>query len=118
VAGEISGVRKLCGSLGISHDVLVWSTWSGDGNLQDAARRARYGLMANWADRKAISDVALGHTLDDQAETVLMRLARGSGVKAPSTVSMNKVNPVAGSAPSWATRAEDAVVPLTPPPAK
>ena len=93
VAGEISGVRKLCGSLGISHDVLVWTTWSGDGNLQDAARRARYGLMAEWADKMSISDVTLGHTLDDQAETVLMRLARGSGVDglsgmAPSRASL------------------------------
>ncbi|MGR3342493.1 MAG: tRNA lysidine(34) synthetase TilS [Paracoccaceae bacterium] len=79
-ADEIHEVQRLCTSLGIAHDVLHWTGWNGEGNLQDAARRARYRLMAQWSAEKAISDVALGHTLDDQAETVLMRLARGSGV--------------------------------------
>ena len=80
VAEEIRNVQRLCKSLHIAHDLLHWTGWNGEGNLQDAARRARYGLMAQWSSENAISDVALAHTLDDQAETVLMRLARGSGV--------------------------------------
>lgn len=80
-AQEAREVTRLCARLGVTHDVLVWDDgWDGCGNLQDAARRARYGLLARWAHDKGLAAVALGHTADDQAETVLMRLARASGV--------------------------------------
>lgn len=42
-ADEAAGVASVCASLGVSHDVLVWTGWNGAGNLQDQARRARYG---------------------------------------------------------------------------
>ena len=79
-AGEAAEVAALCARIGVTHDVLVWRGWDGRGNLQDNARRARRALMADWARARGIGAVALGHTLDDQAETVVMRLARGSGV--------------------------------------
>ncbi|AVO39635.1 tRNA lysidine(34) synthetase TilS [Pukyongiella litopenaei] len=80
-AQEAEAVAQLCAHLGLAHDVLVWEDgWDGCGNLQDAARHARYGLLAGWARDKRLAAVALGHTADDQAETVLMRLARASGV--------------------------------------
>ncbi|MEM1432366.1 MAG: tRNA lysidine(34) synthetase TilS [Pseudomonadota bacterium] len=66
-------------SLGVTHDVLEWH-WDHRGNLQDAARRARYWLLAAWAQRNGHAAVLLGHTRNDQAETLLMRLTRGSGV--------------------------------------
>ncbi|XDA97471.1 tRNA lysidine(34) synthetase TilS [Sulfitobacter sp. LCG007] len=78
--GEARVVGDICKELGIDHEVLRWQGWDGKGNLQERARRARYALMAGWAHGRGIGGIALGHTLDDQAETVLMRLARGSGV--------------------------------------
>ncbi|MGY6632349.1 MAG: tRNA lysidine(34) synthetase TilS [Alkalilacustris sp.] len=80
-AAEAAQVGQLCADLGVSHDVLVWaSAQQAAGNLQDAARRARLRLLSDWARANALQAVALGHTCDDQAETVLMRLARGAGV--------------------------------------
>lgn len=79
-AGEAALVARACAGLGIAHETLKWSSWDGRGNLPDQARRARYRMIADWAGRRGLGEVALGHTLDDQAETVLMRLARGSGV--------------------------------------
>ena len=79
-AAEARFVSELCCSLDIPHQTLCWQGWDGRGNTQDAARRARYSLMADWAHTHGIGAVALGHTQDDQAETVLMRLARGAGV--------------------------------------
>jgi tRNA(Ile)-lysidine synthase len=79
-AAEAAGVAAMCNALGVPHDTLRWQGWDGTGNLMDAARRARIGLIADWAQERGIGAVALGHTMDDQAETFLMRLARGSGV--------------------------------------
>jgi len=79
-ADEAIGVARLCARLGVPHEVLVWDAPDFKGNLQKAAREARRGLLGAWARRQGLSHVVLGHTLDDQAETVLMRLARGSGV--------------------------------------
>ena len=77
---EAALVGRFCASLGISHDVVVWENWDGTGNLQAEARAARYKQMAIWAGKRGIQNIALGHTADDQAETVLMRLGRRSGV--------------------------------------
>lgn len=78
-ASEAEGVARHCASLGIPHDILRWH-WDGTGNLQDAARRGRRRLIADWARANGIDTVALGHTRDDVAETFLMRLARGAGL--------------------------------------
>lgn len=79
-ADEAEFVGRICASLGVSHQVLRWQGWDGKGNLPDQARRARYRLLADWARELGLSQVVLGHTMDDQAETFLMRMARGSGV--------------------------------------
>jgi len=77
---EARHVAEIARQLGVSHDVLTWDGWDGSGNLQDRARGARYNLLTAWARQMGIAVLALGHTADDQAETVLMRLARSSGV--------------------------------------
>ncbi|MEM6942018.1 MAG: tRNA lysidine(34) synthetase TilS [Pseudomonadota bacterium] len=79
-AAEAEGVAQLCDAWNVPHETLSWTRKEATGNLHDQARRARYGLMARWAASKHIPVVALGHTQDDQAETFLMRLARGAGV--------------------------------------
>lgn len=77
---EAKGVAKACASLGLAHQTLPWIKWDGRGNLQAEARTARQQLLARWARSKSLDAVLLGHTMDDQAETILMRLGRGSGV--------------------------------------
>jgi tRNA(Ile)-lysidine synthase len=61
--------------------VLRWEGWDGKGNLQNQARQNRYALIARWAEARRLPSVALGHTMDDQAETLLMRLGREAGVE-------------------------------------
>ncbi len=79
-ADEACEVERYCASIGVPHDTLLWDEWDGKGNLQNVARIARYQRMAAWAREHGLDTIALGHTADDQAETVLMRLARRSGV--------------------------------------
>ncbi len=79
-AAEAQFVSDACKAAAIPHDILVWNRQDSSGNLQDAARSARRSLIGDWARRQRVSAVLLGHTRDDQAETFLMRLARGSGV--------------------------------------
>ncbi len=79
-AAEAAMVADFCQTLGVPHTTLEWRDWNRTGNLQSEARAARLRLIGDWARGRGITHVALGHTLDDQAETVLLRLLRGSGV--------------------------------------
>lgn len=76
---EIALAAQSCARLDIPHDTLTWDG-AATGNLQAAARDARFDLLAGWARDHGLDAVCLGHTQDDQAETVLQRLMRGSGV--------------------------------------
>ena len=77
---EASQVADRLGSRGIGHRILRWSGPAPSGDIQAAARKARYGLMSDWCETNDCLHLAVGHHLEDQAETFLLRLARGSGV--------------------------------------
>jgi len=78
-AGEAAAVAALCGQLGVGHATLRWEGLKPASGVQAQARRARYMLLANEARRLGGATLVTAHTLDDQAETMLMRLAHGSG---------------------------------------
>lgn len=90
-AAEALQVAGAAAKLGISHDILNWQGWDGQGNLQDQARQARYRLLTDWARSLGIQAVALGHTANDQAETVLMRLSRSAGVTGIAAMPVRRV---------------------------
>jgi len=77
---EAAAVKRLARQLNVPHRTLRWRGLKPTSGLQEAARTARYGLLAQAAARAGLAHVLTAHTLDDQAETVLFRLARGSGL--------------------------------------
>lgn len=77
---EATAVKRLARRLGIPHRTLRWRGRKPKTGLQEAARNARYQLLAKEAVRTGCEHILTAHTLDDQAETVLFRLARGSGL--------------------------------------
>ncbi|MFP3382012.1 tRNA lysidine(34) synthetase TilS [Tritonibacter sp. SIMBA_163] len=85
---EAECVAARAAELGLQHDILTWHSPAESGNLQGEARAARYRLLALWAKARGLQAVAVGHTADDQAETLVMRLRRASGVTGLSGMSV------------------------------
>lgn len=79
-ADEARFVAKLCAARGISHATLTADRPAAHGSPQAQARGLRYRLLADHAGNNACRWLATGHHRDDQAETLLMRVARGSGL--------------------------------------
>lgn len=79
-AQEAQDVAALAARLGWPHATLAWSAGKPRSGLAAAARAARYRLMEDYLRAHEIPLLLTAHTCDDQAETLLMRLARGSGV--------------------------------------
>jgi tRNA(Ile)-lysidine synthase len=80
-SAEAAMVADVCGSLGVPHSTLTvdWVS-KPESAIQERARLERYRLLSRWAEQRALAAIATGHHLDDQAETLLMRLDRGAGV--------------------------------------
>jgi len=93
---EAEMVARLCQRLGVEHDILTieWPAPPASA-LQEQARDARYRALGAWARRNGLAAVATGHHADDQAETLVMRLVRGAGVR--GLAAMRAVAPLPGS---------------------
>jgi tRNA(Ile)-lysidine synthase len=78
-AAEARQVARLAKQLRVPHRTLRWAGAKPQTGLQEKARAARYALLAQAAHKAGATHILTAHTLDDQAETVLMRLLRGSG---------------------------------------
>lgn len=85
-AREAAGVRAWCEAIGVAHQTLYWEGDKPAAGLQAAARNARYRLLIEAAEKHQCNALLTAHTADDQAETLFMRLARGSGVSGLSAM--------------------------------
>src|SRR5258708_6038677 len=81
-ADEALFVAGICAGLGVPHSILpiCWGEVP-ETAIQERARQQRYRLLGYWAEEHTLDALATAHHADDQAETLLMRLARGSGVR-------------------------------------
>lgn len=79
-AEEARMVARLCRELALPHCILPWLDAPEGPVSQDAARKGRYALLMSHARAIDASHLVTAHTLDDQAETVLLRMAGGTGL--------------------------------------
>jgi tRNA(Ile)-lysidine synthase len=78
-------------ALGLEAHIQVWRGRKPVADIEGAARAARYRLMGSWCRAHGVHALYVAHTLEDQAETFLLRLARGSGVD--GLAAMSEVSP-------------------------
>ena len=79
-AREARDVKRLARTFGLPHRTLRWTGAKPKTGLPAAARAARYRLLAKAARASGATHILTAHTRDDQAETLLMRMLRGSGI--------------------------------------
>lgn len=80
-SAEAALTRRRLEAFGLTCEILVWDHETTPvANIQSVAREARYDLMRLWCKQQGVNYLLTAHHQDDQAETLLLRLARGSGV--------------------------------------
>ena len=91
---EAEMVSEICDRLGVPH-VTLTARWNDHPQtaIQERARNERYRLLGYWAEERRLGALATGHHADDQAETFLMRLNRGSGVRGLAGMRPRSVTP-------------------------
>lgn len=78
---EAEYVAGLMQKYGIEHHILTWTGKKPTTGIEEAARQARYALIAEWCSQNNVRVLLTAHHAKDQAETFLMRLQRGSGLE-------------------------------------
>ena len=92
-ANNVGGWLK---ALTIDHRILTWQGDKPTTGIQAAARDARYGLMAKWMQDNDASCLLAAHQLEDQAQTLLMRIEKGSGIDGLACMSAASVRTIDG----------------------
>ena len=77
---EAEYVATLCKKLGVPYHIFYWVGEKPTTGVEAAARTARYRLMTDWCHENNVDTLMIAHQADDQIETFLMNLARGSGI--------------------------------------
>lgn len=95
-SAEAARVATWARARGVPHETLLWAGSKPAQNIQAHARDARYRLIGERMRESGIGVLLTGHTLDDQAETFLLRLARGSGLDGLSGMASAAPFPIAG----------------------
>ncbi len=90
---EAAAVAAMCASLGLAHTILTLNMAPGSG-VQERAREGRYAALGDWAFATGLAALVTAHHADDQAETLVMRLNRGAGVR--GLAAMRRVSLVPG----------------------
>lgn len=96
-AREAKRVRDWAKRAGFAAEVLTWKgARKSDTAIEERARDARYRLLGAWCRKHRVKNLMVAHTREDQAETFLLRLARGSGVDGLASMRMKSALPLAG----------------------
>jgi tRNA(Ile)-lysidine synthase len=95
-AAEARAVKQLARRLEVEHRTVRWQGKKPASGLQQAARTARYRLLAAAAKAARAEIILTAHTLDDQAETVLIRMSRGSGLSGLGAMARVSTLPIEG----------------------
>ena len=77
---EAESVSNYLKRFSINHKILTWQHHNIISNIQDSARRARYNILFQYCKDNQINYLFVAHTYNDQAETILLRILRGSGI--------------------------------------
>ncbi|MBS0273519.1 MAG: tRNA lysidine(34) synthetase TilS [Proteobacteria bacterium] len=97
-AKDAKAVLRMAGDAGLKAHVLTWKGAAPKSDIEAEARAARYRLMGEWLVAHEISGLYVAHTMEDQAETFLLRLARGSGLDGLSAMRVIAPYPMQGFA--------------------